>query len=297
MAIEETLLQISQVLDDINRRLARIEEQSYGAKAVYVGNGRVLTKANILNLIYLLTGDDRLINPRFIMDGIYETEVTHYFLQNIRPGSHCLDVGANFGYHACIMGKCCHPGKTISIEADPIVFELLRDNIMINWINESVIPINAAAAATDGTLTLYRRLTRSGNTSILRIPDEDLQTRLGEAPSEAFEVRALRLDDLLDEFGGRVDFLKVDVEGAEPLVFRGARELIACNDDIKIVMEWSPGNLRGAGFDLASFASDLAAMGLGPNLLQYDGSPSQPVSWGRILESAFINVLLTKRAP
>ena len=57
-------------------------------------------------------------------------------------------------------------------------------------------------------------------------------------------------NDLLPKLDGRVDFMKIDVEGCEPLAFRGAKELIASNRQLKIVMEWSPGQIRSAGFDV-----------------------------------------------
>ncbi len=58
--------------------------------------------------------------------------------------------------------------------------------------------------------------------------------------------------------------MKVDVEGAEPLVFRGAREAISRNPQLTIVMEWSPGQIQHAGFDVAQFLSELDAAGLNP---------------------------------
>jgi len=84
----------------------------------------------------------------------------------------------------------------------------------------------------------------------------------GEARGEALEVECLRIDDLLPEFGNRVDFIKIDVEGAEPLVLRGAAETMAANPQLQIVMEWSPGHIRDAGFDVGGFVSELAVMGL-----------------------------------
>src|ERR1700722_6142320 len=93
-------------LAEISARLARLEAQALGAKAVAIGGNRILTRANFHNLLYYVQADDRLLVPRFIMDGVLEPGVTNFFLRNIAPESHCLDVGANFGYFACLMGRC-----------------------------------------------------------------------------------------------------------------------------------------------------------------------------------------------
>ena len=65
------------------------------------------------------------------------------------------------------------------------------------------------------------------------------------------------LDMLLPQFDGRLDYIKIDVEGAEPLVLSGAHQTIANNPHIRIVMEWAPNQIRAAGFDIAQFIRKL----------------------------------------
>src|SRR6185295_12412583 len=99
---------------------------------------------------------------------------------------------------------------------------------------------------------LHRRVGRSGNTSLAKVCDAEL-AKIGEPPSEAFEIGALPVDALLPEFRGRLDHMKIDVEGAEPLVLRGAAETLAANPQLRIVMEWAPSQIQGAGFDIRGF--------------------------------------------
>jgi FkbM family methyltransferase len=285
---------ILQALNDISDRLSRIEWMMHGASAVYVGNGRMMIRITIgsTHLIYFVKSDDRLFVPWLIAHGVFEPEVTNFFANHIQTEYNCLDVGANFGYYSCLMGRLALKGKTIALEPDPQIFELLRDNIYINWLEAGVVPIHAAVADTSRPLTLYRRLTRSGNTSIINVPPQELAIH-GEAPSEPFEIMATRLDDLMPAFGGHLDILKVDVEGAEPLVFRGAKELIAANPDLKIVMEWSPGQIQAAGFDIGEFTRELAAMGLKPAVIQSTGT--EGISWQSLLDGPYRpGVLLTR---
>lgn len=280
-------------LDEINLRLDQLERLAHGGRGVYVGNNRILVKTAFggLNLVFVAEADDRLLVPRFFATGAYEPELTEFFLTNLEETSNCLDVGANFGYYTCIMAGCAPRGKAIGVEPQRHVFDLLRDNIYINGLEGVATPMHAAAGREAGTLTLNRRLTRSGNTSLIKESDEKI-TRLGETASEAFDVRCVPIDTLLPEFSGRIDFIKVDVEGAEPLVLAGARQTLARNPDISIVMEWAPSQIHGAGFDLSQFTRDLADMGLSAASLGADGP--EPISWDALLGTSYLSgVLLT----
>jgi FkbM family methyltransferase len=275
------------LLKALDARLSRIEQRLAGGNAVHMGNGRVLTKAKFLELIYLVESSDRLIVPKFVMDGVYEADVTSYFLRNIKPTSHCVDVGANFGYYTCLMARLAPQGHTSGIEADPTTFELLRDNVAINWLEKAATVLNLAASDHEGEMTLYRRDRRSGNTSIINLSVESLADQ-GERPATAFTVRSITLDEL---FSRPIDFLKVDIEGAEPLLFRGARAAIANSPDLRIVMEWSPSQLVAAGFDPASFTEELEAMALAPAALQPHGD-HRPLAWHEVRGMGFVNLLI-----
>jgi FkbM family methyltransferase len=276
-----------QVLKVLEARLSGIEQRLAGGNAVYMGDGRVLTKAKFLELIYLLDAADRLIVPRFIMDGVYEAEVTSYLLRNITPASRCVDVGANFGYYTCLMARLAPHGHTSGIEADPTTFELLRDNVAINWLEKAATVHNLAASDHEGEMTLYRRDRRSGNTSIINL-GADALAGLGECPATPFTAKSSTLDTL---FSQPIHFLKVDIEGAEPLLFRGAKGIIANSPDLRIIMEWSPSQLVAAGFDPAGFTEELEAMALAPAALQPHGD-HRPLGWHEVRGMGFGNLLI-----
>jgi FkbM family methyltransferase len=284
------------IVPQLAARLDRLERLSHGGRATYVGNNRVLTKAVINDTVlgFLVQADDRLIVPHIIVHGDYESTLTSYFATAISAGDHCLDVGANYGYYTCLMAGIAHQGKTIGIEPDAAVFELLRDNICINSYEMLATALHAAVADAPGRLTLHRRVTRSGNTSITRLTEESVRW-LGEKAPESFEVDCLSIDDLLlSHFGGRIDVMKVDVEGAEPLVFRGARQAIAANPQVKIVMEWSPGQIQAAGFDLAEFLAALEALRLEAAAVGPTGPV--PIAFADLMNAPFHpGILLTVR--
>jgi FkbM family methyltransferase len=190
-----------------------------------------------------------------------------------------------------MFGKLAWNGHTTGFEADPETFELLQDNVAINWLDwQKCTTLNQAVSDAAGELTLYRRDRRSGNTSIADLGDT--VRAFGENPSTPFTIPTVSLDEL---FPGRVDFLKVDVEGAEPLVMRGAARMITDNPDISIVMEWSPGQIAMAGFDPVAFTQSLESLGLGASAMHNDGTQT-PVTWDEVRAVAYGNLLMRRRA-
>jgi FkbM family methyltransferase len=231
--------------------------------STYMGDGLVLVKANVngILIIYLVESADRLIGPWFIANGLYETELTDHFGRILRKDDHCLDIGANFGYFTLLFGRFCPQGKSIGVEADEALFKIARDNIHINNLGQNTSIYHSAICETERELTLFRRVGRSGNTSIAT-PAEDFLDYLGEAPSVKFSVQGVSIDQFSKHLGGKLDIIKIDIEGAEPLAFAGAQSVIAANPDLQIVMEWSPGQMQAAGFDVGEFLNTLSRMGL-----------------------------------
>lgn len=244
-------------------RVGRWLRPDFRPIATYVGNNRVLvgTRVGGQTMAFYVEADDRLFAPYFIATGRFEAELTDHVLRALRPDSHCLDIGANFGYYSCLMARQCPRGRVIGVEPDSRIADLAWDNLLINGGQQHAEIVRAAAGDRRSELTLYRRITRSGNSSVVAA-DEAFTHWMGEPPAEPFIVESVRIDDLAQRMEGRVDVIKIDVEGAEPLVLAGARQTIRRNRGIMIVMEWSPGQIAGAGFDLHCFVDDIAAMGL-----------------------------------
>lgn len=272
VAAEPAVDPILQRLDAMERRLSAIERGMQGGRSTYMGNGLVLVKVvvNGAQIAYLVEADDRLISPWFITAGEYETALTEHFVATLRPDDRCLDIGANFGYFTCLMARFCPAGRVIGVEPDPKVFAILRDNVNMNGFGDFATAHLGAVLDTVRTVTLHRRMGRSGNTGIIP-PTSDFVERLGEKPSEAFTAQGVTVDVLADALAGRVDVMKVDVEGAEPLVLAGAANTIHANPDLQLVLEWSPGQLQAAGHDAGVFIDRMLSMGLAPHALGLGG--------------------------
>jgi len=270
--------------------VAALREDIWHSKVVNLGD-RLLVGARHLNLVFLVDPTDRLIGPRFIVDGEYEPETTAFMRRVVNETSVCIDVGANFGYYSCLLGHLAWRGRVLAYEADPEVHRLLRDNVWINWCSAIVEPHNAAVADRDGTLRLYRRLTRAGNTSIIESTPEELEA-LDEPASEPFDVPAIALDSLLVHLS-RVDLVKIDVEGAEALVLEGMRELVARRHPT-IVMEWSPWQTRRAGFEVSKLVSLIGELDLIPHRIG-PGGTTEEISLDALAGLTYQNLVLIPR--
>jgi FkbM family methyltransferase len=137
-----------------------------------------------------------------------------------------LDVGGYVGEYAVDARKASSQALIISFEPNPIAYERLAAEAPA-WSFEAV---NAGCGAEAGAGTLYDFATDEASpyASITREVIEDNHAELSKGKSRAHPVRLVRLDSFLEERGiDSVDLLKVDVEGHELDVFKGAERSIA----------------------------------------------------------------------
>jgi FkbM family methyltransferase len=142
-------------------------------------------------------------------------------------GVHALDVGANIG--TCTMGWANHMagwGTVTAFEPQERVYYALAGGVALNNAMNARA-INAAVTAKSGMMKIptlnHNAAANFGGLSLI----PDVQVEPGQAVSfeekDMVDVQAIALDDV----AGRVDFIKIDVEGMEPHVLEGALELIA----------------------------------------------------------------------
>jgi len=139
----------------------------------------------------------------------------------VKNGEVFIDVGAHVGKYALKVAKANPASLVIAIEPGKLQFNALIDGIRKNNL-KNVIPLNIAAwdSATRLKLRVYSATGRS-TVVIDEIPDAGHLMRIED-------VEAKPLDDVVEELGlGRVDWVKIDVEGAELHVLRGFRSGIA----------------------------------------------------------------------
>jgi FkbM family methyltransferase len=139
-------------------------------------------------------------------------------------------------------------------------YELLSKNVIINWMTSVVRCEKLAAFSHSTEVDFFARKNYPGNSSIGVSPPEQLAKWFDIA--ERTTLRAVSLDDYFSDKPGRVNLLKVDVEGAEPAAFEGMRLLLSRNRDIQILCEWSPDQMATARQDPEKLVQLWREMGL-----------------------------------
>jgi FkbM family methyltransferase len=158
----------------------------------------------------------------------YEPELA-YLEKILSPGSVFVDVGANFGVYTLVASKLVgETGKVIAFEPTAQSFAILRQNIELNHFSN--------ARAFQVALAQTRRR------AWLNYGWDPVGNWVGDSPggNEGEEVQTEALDHLLEENGiDRVHAIKIDVEGAEELVLRGAITCLTTQSPI-VIFEFNP---------------------------------------------------------
>ncbi|WP_244622175.1 FkbM family methyltransferase [Bradyrhizobium ivorense] len=147
-----------------------------------------------------------------------------------------VDVGANVGVYSRFFATLTKSGGIVHcFEPSPLNFERLRDNIAHLT---NVRSNQAAVGDRSGTLSLY-------------LSDElnvDHRAFGGDELRDSITVQVVSLDDYF-AVGQRVDLIKIDVQGFEMNVLRGAARVLAENQNIVVMMEYWPYGLRKASIE------------------------------------------------
>lgn len=182
---------------------------------------------------------------RFVTWNSWEYEA---FRATARDGAIALDVGANAGAYALLMGQWVRPGgRVFAFEPSGPAFAALSRHVALNGLEDTVTPVRAAASDADGRQSWIG----AGHHGTSRLADA------GEAGSETVETVTI------DTFCAREDIIpsliKIDVEGFELEALRGARETIARGGaSLSLFVEMHPTLWRQRGIDADAVREELA---------------------------------------
>lgn len=152
--------------------------------------------------------------------GMVEPQQTKLFLNRLKPGDTVFDVGANVGYYTLLASRSVGQGGTVySFEPVPRNIVYLWRHIQLNHLeNVKIIP---AACAQSTSVTLFSL----GDNCALGhlLSKHGMQKDLND---QSTIVPAVALDDIVPHIRKAPDVIKIDVEGAELEVLRGAQQLL-----------------------------------------------------------------------
>ncbi len=174
---------------------------------------------------------DDYVGRAVYYSGELDRKITWVISKVVRPGDLVLDIGANLGLISMILAKLVQPsGKVLAFEPIPYMQTLIRKAIEKNGINNiELFPI--ALGASPGLLTLNIPQGHFGRSSLV-------QNYQGEN-CESCSVPVETLSDIMrrGKFIQKIRLIKIDVEGFEPEVLKGAKEVFELNKPDVILFE------------------------------------------------------------
>lgn len=187
--------------------------------------------------------NDRVVSTKLLLDGVWEEYETELFKKNIKYGDVVVDIGANIGYHTLIAAELVgKKGHVYAFEPDTNNFQLLSKNVRENKY-KNVTLINKALSNKKGKSKLF--LSNEDNYGDLRIFDSNDNRR-------SVTINQITLDSYFKK-KQKINLIKMDVQGAEGLVLKGATSLLRRNKKLLLFTEFWPKALLMSGVSATDY--------------------------------------------
>jgi FkbM family methyltransferase len=243
------------------------------AGGVYYGDHRLLCRLLGDQLAFVDTRD-LMLGPRLVLDGFWESWVTLAVARYLKPGMHCIDVGANYGYYTLLMVSAVGPtGRVLACEPNPLLAQIyLPQNLALNGFHR-------------GVDICPHVITNVNNERVdFVLHDQDFATSslapwAYEHRNKTISVATTSIDALCVDWP-RIDLVKIDAEGAEALGWAGMEETRQKSPHVAIVLEL---HVLRDPTSTARLIETIQRDGYPLRAIQYDGSLAS-VSAQRILQ-------------
>jgi FkbM family methyltransferase len=171
--------------------------------------------------------------------GVWEPEISDLISKILKPGDVFVDIGANVGYDTLLASSIVgSTGQVVAIEASPTTFAALKKNIALNK-STNIRTVNVAVSDRVGTLELFDISARNSGAAT---------TVAGRGGKLIASVEALPLAQILTPIEMRgVRLVKIDVEGAEPMILNNIVDNIAAfPSSMDLIVESSPDDVEAS---------------------------------------------------
>ena len=183
----------------------------------------------------IVQGSKMFLDPGDSLDlsinGVYGELDTKIIREEIHEGDIVIDVGANIGYYTLIFAQLVgSSGKVFAFEPEPKNFEILKKNIEINNY-QNIVAEQKIVSDKSGIVKLF--IAEHGIVGH-RINQE-------KSSQKFIEVESIILDNYIKKLNldNKINFIKIDVEGSEPKVLEGTKEIIQKSNQLKIFTEFN----------------------------------------------------------
>lgn len=240
--------------------------------STYLGDHTALVRVLGRYKLYVDTRD-RGFGSHILIDGFWEIWLTLFCARNVKQGMTVVDVGANFGYYSMLLAELVgNKGQLIAVEPNPHAADFMSRSLELNGLSgRTRIETVALGSVREEWAPLYVPHNEPKNALI--VSDRFVPS----AESGSLVKVPVTTLDLLCADSERIDFIKIDAEGAEEAIFLGMSETIARHRPI-IVVEFNAGRYVDAG----GFLDQLAGVYGSLRRLDFSGE-AQPVTREQLL--------------
>ena len=216
------------------------------AQAVPLHAGSILCRTLGRYMVFADAGDVS-VTPHLALNGFWESWTTVAIGRAVQEGAHAVDVGANYGYFSVLIADAAgEDGRLLAVEPNPRCAELLARTIEVNGFAPRCEVLPSAASSRSATARLSVPLEHFADASVCRA---------AAAAASVIDVPTISIDEATAGWP-RVDFIKIDAEGAEEAIWAGMRCTVRRNPQLTVVMEFKPALYADAAGLLAAIASE-----------------------------------------
>lgn len=235
--------------------------------------------------IYVRT-PDRIIAALLCKYSLAASPEAAIYRDRVKPGMTVVEIGANVGFYTLLFSHLTgERGKVLAFEPDQENFRLLEKNAAGGLNN--IDCRRAAVADRSGSLRLFISAENRGDHRVYDSGDD----------RERVEVQAVSVDDVLGP-GGKADFIKMDIQGAEFPALLGMERTILGSPGLSMLCEFTPGLMRKCGHSPEAFLAKLRALGFRLSYLDNSAGGPRTASEAELLAMCpgekYVNLLLER---
>ena len=240
----------------LNRSPARRVRQYRVSKAKRTNSNFVGIMPSI-NMKMLLSAD-AFFSGAYVSSS-YEPHVEQFIKRVLKPGNTCIDIGANVGYYTLFFAKCVGTnGRVISFEPTPKSFAILNRNVKINQLT-NVKTQKLAIFDKTGEIEFHEGPT---GYDVFNSVGQITHPKVSHIPFSKTLVPCITFDKFReDSHIGKVDLIKVDVEGAEMFVIKGMEKTLDENPQAILILEFQNSTTAGLNYSCKDIGLWLAERG------------------------------------
>jgi len=186
----------------------------------------------------IVDGNDLNLTPEVVFGSSYQSREEYFYKQILKGGDWAIDVGSSVAPFCMLAAQLVGSfGRVFAYEQNPKAMKLLSKSLIMNWMHDCVRVRSAVAGEIAGSLTAGRAKVREGESCKVNDSEKDQCIGAVETGNSTDAVPCVTLDK---EFpiDLPIKSLRIDAEGQETAVLKGARRLLEhrCIDFVLIRM-------------------------------------------------------------